>query len=197
MKLFALPARARAPAPPPAAEPAQAPVPAHPAAEAEGSTYTDWTARIHVNKYAVGCSFSVLIFIGPVPEDPTQWRTSESYVGAEHVFVNSQAEECENCRNTAEAELEGFVHLNKAIAARSGLNSFDRAVVEPYLKENLAWRILKVDGSTTDNSEVSSLQVIVVATPLSFEEGEVFPHAGTGRHCHEITEGQPGGYHTH
>ncbi|KAG8930241.1 hypothetical protein FRC01_003109 [Tulasnella sp. 417] len=192
MRLFALPARPAA-----AAAAAQAPVPEPPAASAEGATYTDWTARIHVNKYAVGSSFSVLIFLGPVPEDPAQWRTSESYVGAHHVFMNSAAEECENCRNTAEAQIEGFVHLNKAIAARSGLNSFDPEVVEPYLKENLSWKILKVDCSSADVSEVSSLQVIVIATPLAFEDGEVFPHAGTGRHCHEITEGQPGGYHTH
>ncbi|KAG8942201.1 hypothetical protein FRC00_011944 [Tulasnella sp. 408] len=186
MSLFALPARARA---------AQAPVPAP--ASAYESTYTDWTARVHVNKYAAGCSFSVLIFLGPVPDDPSQWRTSESYVGAHHIFLNAQPEECENCRKTADAQVEGFVHLNKAIAARSGLNSYDPEVVEPYLKENLAWRILKVDRTTSQASEVPSLQVIVIATPMGFDEGEVFPHAGTGRHCHEITEGQPGGYHPH
>ncbi|KAG8960489.1 hypothetical protein FRC00_000213 [Tulasnella sp. 408] len=188
MRLFALPSRARA---------GQAPVPEPASASANESTYTDWTARVHVSRDAAGCSFAVLIFLGPVPEDPAQWCTSESYVGAHYVFTNSQAEQCANCRDTADALVEGFVHLNKAIAARSGLNSFDPDVVEPYLKENLAWRVLKVDRTSCQLSEVPSLQVIVIATPMGFDEGEVFPHAGTGRHCHEITEGQPGGYHPH
>ncbi|KAG9042400.1 hypothetical protein FS837_010910 [Tulasnella sp. UAMH 9824] len=172
---------------PAAAMRAQAPVPAPPTDSAE-ATFTDWTARIHVNKYAAGCSFSVLIFLGPVPEDLAQWCTSESYVGAQHVFTNSQAEQCENCRNTAEAQIEGFVHLNNAIAARSGLDSFDPEVVEPYLKENLAWRILKVGTVPAANFQKSRR----CKSSSSLHPWDSMKHAGTGRHCHEITEGQPG-----
>ncbi|KAG9009286.1 hypothetical protein FRB90_008451 [Tulasnella sp. 427] len=163
MRLFAMPAAAQAPL----AEPSPT----------TGSTYTDWAARIHVNKYITGSSFSVLIFLGPVPEDPAQWRTCESYVGAQHVFVNGSAEECENCRGSADSDVEGFVQLNRAIAARSGLDSFDPDVVEPYLKEHLAWRILKVDRSSYDVADAASLQVIVIATPLGFENGATSPHA--------------------
>jgi len=104
----------------------------------------DWTVRIHFKKYELGGSFAVLIFLGQPPEDPSQWRTAPTYVGSHHAFVNSAASQCDNCREQADLVVEGFVHLNSAIAERSGLSSFDPTVVAPYLKENLHWRIQAV-----------------------------------------------------
>ncbi len=104
----------------------------------------DWTARIHVKKYAVGSSFSVLLFLGEVPENPADWRTSPHYAGAHHAFVNSAPQQCANCRRQQELVIEGFVHLNEAIAAHSGLGTFEPDAVQPYLQENLHWRVLKV-----------------------------------------------------
>lgn len=111
----------------------------------EGSSVLyDWTVRIHFKKYELGGSFAVLIFLGQVPNDPSQWRTAPTFVGSHHAFVNSAASQCDNCREQADLVIEGFVHLNSAIAERSGLSSFDPSVVIPYLKENLHWRIQAV-----------------------------------------------------
>jgi tyrosinase len=108
----------------------------------EGSkVLNDWTVRIHFKKYELGGSFAVLIFLGEVPADPSEWRTAPTFVGSHHAFVNSAASQCNNCREQADIVVEGFVHLNSAIAARSGLSSFDPSVVAPYLKENLHWRV--------------------------------------------------------
>ena len=106
--------------------------------------YWDWTARIHVKKYEVGGSFSVLLFLGTVPANPAEWRTSPHYVGAHHAFVNSTPQRCANCRRQGDLVIEGFVHLNEAIARLSHLNSFDPSAVKPYLQQNLHWRVLKV-----------------------------------------------------
>lgn len=108
------------------------------------SSYLEWSARIHAKKFELNGSYSVLIFIGSVPDDPQQWRTAPSYVGAHHVFANSQVEDCANCRENRDESVEGFVELNDAIAAKSGLHSFDLSVVEPYLKNQLHWRVQKV-----------------------------------------------------
>ena len=113
--------------------------PAH-GQEAHKALY-DWTVRIHFKKYELGGSFAVLIFLGQVPDDPSQWRTAPTFVGSHHAFVNSAASQCNNCRDQADIVIEGFVHLNSALAARSGLSSFDPSVVSPYLKENLHWRV--------------------------------------------------------
>ncbi|KAK0223503.1 photo-regulated tyrosinase [Armillaria fumosa] len=157
------------------------------------NSFYDWTARIRVKKYALGGSFSVLIFLGEVPENPRSWRSSPSFVGAHHAFVNSAAGQCENCRNQADLVIEGFVHLNTAIAQRSGLGSFEPAVVEPYLKRELSWRIQKVDRTAVDLSEVPSLEVVVSATLLTLEPGATFPTPGECHYHHRITAGRPGG----
>ncbi|SJL09926.1 related to Tyrosinase [Armillaria ostoyae] len=160
------------------------------------NSVVDWTARIQVKQYALGGSFSVLIFLGEVPENPRSWRSSPSFVGAHHAFVNSAADQCENCRNQADLVIEGFVHLNTAIAQRSGLGSFEPAVVEPYLKRELSWRVQKVDRTAVDLSDVPSLEVVVSATPLTLEPGATFPTSGECHYHHRITAGRPGGSHT-
>jgi len=101
----------------------------------------DYTVRIQFKKYELGGSFSVLIFLGDVPGDPLQWRTSDAFVGGHSAFVNSAPSQCGNCRNQVDAYSEGFVHLNSAIARWSGLSSYEPEVVRPYLKEKLHWRI--------------------------------------------------------
>jgi tyrosinase len=104
----------------------------------------DWTVRVEVKKYELGTSFSVLIFLGQVPENPREWRISPNYVGGHHAFVNSGASSCANCSNQQDLVVEGFVHLNHAIVQHSGLGSLEPAVVEPYLTHNLHWKVQKV-----------------------------------------------------
>jgi tyrosinase len=101
----------------------------------------DWTVRIHVKKYELRQSFTVLIFLGSVPDDPSQWRKASSYVGSHAAFANGSAEQCANCRAQADVVTEGFVHLNRALGRHSGLSSYEPQVVSPYLRENLHWRV--------------------------------------------------------
>jgi tyrosinase len=125
---------------PTASQPAAVPhvpisIPSHP--------LYDWTCRIEFKKYEIGSSCSVLIFLGDVPNDPSQWRRSPNYVGAHYAFVNGNAGDCENCRSQGDIAIEGFVHLNHAIIVRAGPD-LKPGVVEPYLKQHLKWRVQKV-----------------------------------------------------
>ncbi|KAJ4488015.1 tyrosinase [Lentinula aciculospora] len=159
----------------------------------EQKEFWEWTARVQVKKNEVGGSFKVLFFLGTVPDDPKEWATDSHFVGAFHGFVNSSAERCANCRRQRDVVLEGFVHLNDGIARLSGLNSFNPDVVEPYLKENLHWRVQKVSGQVVNFDDVSSLEVVVVATRLTLPPGEHFPVPAETHHHHHITHGRPGG----
>ncbi|KIM38482.1 hypothetical protein M413DRAFT_75996 [Hebeloma cylindrosporum] len=150
----------------------------------------DWTARIEFRKYELGVSFSVLLFLGEVPEDPEQWLVCSNFVGAHHAFVNTAAGQCANCRNQGTLVEEGFVHLNHAIAEHSGLGSLDPEVVEPYLTEQLQWRVQKVDGSV---AELESLEVCVIGTPLTYPPGAQFPVPGERRWYNGITHDRRGG----
>ena len=113
-------------------------------AQEASNVINDWSTRILVKKYEISGSFSVLIFLGEVPDDPEQWCTSPSFVGAHYAFVNSAAGQCDNCRSQADLVVEGFVHLTLAIEKYSGLPSYEPSVVRSYLKDNLSWRIQAV-----------------------------------------------------
>jgi tyrosinase len=152
----------------------------------------DYTARVHFKKYELGGSFSVLIFLGDVPNDPSQWRKCNAFVGAHHAFVNSAASQCGNCKNQADIYSEGFVHLNSAIAKRSGLSSYEAEQVLPYLKDKLHWRI-QAAGKAVEVGKLPSLEVTVSQTPLTQEPGAPFPTAGQPIYHHHITYGRPGG----
>jgi tyrosinase len=153
----------------------------------------DWTARIHFKKYELGQSFAVLLFLGEVPADASQWRSSPSFVGAHVAFVNSAADHCANCREQADLVAEGFVHLNTAIAKSSGLSSFEPRVVTPYLRDNLHWRVQATDRTAVPLDRLPSLEVTVAAISLTQEPGAIFPIAGDPQYHHHITHGRAGG----
>ncbi|KIO32775.1 hypothetical protein M407DRAFT_241253 [Tulasnella calospora MUT 4182] len=154
--------------------------------------FIDWTVRIRINKYELDGSFSVLVFLGDIPDDPAEWRSSPNYVGAHRAFVSGGYGDH---RGDPDAITEGFVHLNSTIAAKSGLSSFDPKEVVPYLKRELGWRIQKANRSPVDAGDVPSLQIVVIATPMRMNEGEPFPEpCGDPKHHHEITSGRAGGY---
>ncbi|VDC02339.1 unnamed protein product [Peniophora sp. CBMAI 1063] len=161
------------------------------------SAVYSWVARVRVKKYEVGASFSVLFFLGKsaeIPEDPSAWRSSPIFVGGHHVFVNTVAGHCANCRNQRELVVEGYVHLDRAIARDgSSLGSFEPRVIVPYLKDNLQWRVQKNHGPAVALDQLPSLEITVAATPLTLEAGAQFPTPGETHFYPEITAGRPGG----
>lgn len=180
------------------AEAAQQPVAsrgAHPTiqhAEPHGPGYPrDWTARVEFKKFEIGHSFSVLLFLGSIPEKPEDYLTSTNFIGAHHAFVNSSPSHCENCQNQAELVEEGFVHLSRGILHFGQLDSLDAEVVEPYLAKELHWRAVKADAVTP--VEIPSLEVSVYSTPLTYPRGSAFPIAGHTHRHNGITHGRRGG----
>ena len=91
------------------------PRPAHPIVDKQSSApdrgFWDWTDGVEFKQHELGTSFSVLIFLGQVPENPREWRVSPNFVGAHHAFVNSAGAN----RNQQDFVVEGFVHLNQGI----------------------------------------------------------------------------------
>ncbi|KAI0667737.1 tyrosinase [Trametes maxima] len=153
-----------------------------------------WTARIRIKKHEVGGAFAVLLFLGPVPDDPKGWHTAPSYVGAHHAFVNSATAQCANCRGRADAATEGFVHLDEAIAKRVGLSSHEPEAVKGYLRQALSWRVRKADGTAVPLEGLGSLEVLVFAQPLSLpKQGEISLATGPPQLFDDITEERPGG----
>jgi tyrosinase len=110
-------------------------------------------------------------------------------------LVNSLADQCDHCHDQANHKVEGFVHLNNAIAKLSNCPSFEPDVVIPYLRENLHWRVVAHDGTAVDLGRIPSLEVSVVAVPLTQTPRAIFPIAGDVQYHHDITYGRQGGAH--
>lgn len=152
----------------------------------------DWTARVKVKKFEIGTSFSILFFLGSVPENPKEYLVSPNLVGAHHEFVNSSSERCANCKVQEDVVDEGFVHLDGGILDLGNLFTLDPDKVEPYLKKELHWRAVGLDSSPV---EIPSLEVTIFATPLSYPHGSLFPIGGKARRHNTITHGRTGGSH--
>ncbi|KAI0330497.1 tyrosinase [Cubamyces sp. BRFM 1775] len=154
----------------------------------------EWTVRIRVKKYTLGRSFSVLIFLGSVPEHPDEWITSPTYVGAHHAFVNSVPQRCANCVRRTSVTIEGFVHLNEAISRHTSAHFFEPEVMKWYLQRELSWRVRRMDGSLVDPDSLESLEVAVFAQPLTSPEyGSSFFASGAPEYYPEITDDHIGG----
>ena len=161
----------------------------------------EWTARIRCDEHELGGSFSVLIFLGEVPDDPKQWATSASCVGIHDVYT-SRTSARDHSASQADAEVEGFVPLNEGLLEHSGANELTPDVVLPFLKNHLCWRVQ--DVSSVYHCDVSflklcsvkmkgtaaqmlSLEIVVLATPISQVPGETFPVVGEPHFYHDVT----------
>ena len=116
------------------------------ARQEQEAQYNDWTARIEFKKYELLTSFTMIFFVGEVPDDPQSWLVSPNLVGTYHAFVNSAARRCANCRDQTDLVVEGFVHLNRGIERLSKLPNFESGRVAQYLQDpsNLKWRVQRV-----------------------------------------------------
>jgi len=148
------------------------------------NTRLEWSARVRCNQYDLDSSFSVLIFLVTVPDDPEEWFTSPHYVGSFSAFVDPTS------GNRSQSNIQGFVNLDSGIAKHSGQESLEPNAVVPFLTDNLHWRVQKVDDTVV---ELPSLEVIVLATPVSLPPGARFPVYGEAQPYPGITYGRPGG----
>jgi len=145
----------------------------------------EWSARVRFSE-ELGHSFDVLIFLGPVDEDPVKWRTSASFVGKVSCFTRSGRP-----RRRDGPKIEGHVPLTDALAGRAGLPTLcDPAVVTPYLRRELSWRVYA--GSDVPLTELPSLEVTVQSVRVT-QTGEVFPVVGDPVLHRDVTRGRQGG----
>jgi hypothetical protein len=103
----------------------------------------DWFIRIRVKKFQLKQSFSILIFLGPVPDKVEQWRSSPNLVGNHSEFVNSNPESCPSCLENANAITEGFIDLDSSLE-RLGYGRKTEEQIEKFIHDQISWRIQKV-----------------------------------------------------
>ena len=103
----------------------------------------DWFIRVRVKKFQLGQSFTILFFLGSVPDDVAQWRTSPHLIGSHSEFVNSDPEHCANCKENINIITEGFIDLDDSLE-RLGHGNDTEEAIEKYIQDEIHWRIQKV-----------------------------------------------------
>ncbi|KAH9484704.1 Tyrosinase [Psilocybe cubensis] len=163
--------------------------------EASSTTELEWSVRVECEKYEVGGSFSLYVFMSKeVPSNHTEWLFHPSFAGTFDVFANPNPEKCANCTAHADQTIKGFIHINKKYLERSKKKTLDPEVVIPYLKEHISWGVIKANGEVADIKKFTTLNVTVICTPLTFSDGAKYPTEGRPKVYPEITRGRVGGH---
>jgi tyrosinase len=115
------------------------------------NTYTEWLVNIISEKHALDGDYSVMVFLGPPPEDdpPRLWHLSPLYVGAFYPFGQKSGTGCANCRVAQRDHMKvtGQIPLTLALMERylvGVIPDLSHAEVVKYLSVNLHWRVRKV-----------------------------------------------------
>ncbi|KAF7324006.1 Photo-regulated tyrosinase [Mycena kentingensis (nom. inval.)] len=160
------------------------------------AAWTDWTAHVRVEKFALNGSFTVFFFLGngtdpvsaSVPADPREWHTAPSFAGTYFVFANGARQRCGNCVAQADAHqlVEGFVHLNTNKQELAGMSV---AQGKRFLREHLTWRVAHPTRHPVRSGDIPSLSVTVGATPMWAGPADTVPARGQVQWFPEVTEG--------
>ncbi|KAL0630990.1 hypothetical protein Q9L58_010157 [Maublancomyces gigas] len=165
--------------------------------------YHEYFANLRVEKYALGGSFNVHVFLGDFSEDPYQRVNDDNLVGTFSVFANDpETTGCEKCKTDAANKLvvTASIPLTGALLDRipndaiPELQTLEPEVVTPYLTRHLHWRINRVDSSAVSREDVQSLKVgvasVVVDVPTDRRE---LPNYRSWRPLYDVTRGRPRG----
>jgi tyrosinase len=145
----------------------------------------EWFVNIAVNKFDLGSSFIVLIFLGDVPADSSTWKIAS--VGT--LFVSTPPYYKKGARLTTHGE----VALKEALKA-ANLSDHTEAGVIDYLTKNLQWKVQKTEGTVVHTSACSSLKISVHVEDVTYPTSEYgLPSYGNPVKHPEITKGKAGG----
>lgn len=115
--------------------------------------YLEWLINVKAEKHALGGSYSVAFFLGPVQEDAIAlWPLSPHYVGSFFPFGQDADTQCGKCKEDQADHLQitGQIPLTLALMERYLAQMLPDITVEtvvPYLRENLHWRVETVSSS--------------------------------------------------
>lgn len=105
------------------------------------SVLKEWSAQLSFKEFEIYGSFSIFIFLGPVPADPAQWRSDPTCAGVYYVYGGGSVE---TPSDHEERRKHGYVQLNRAIAKHANFESFEPDLVVPFLKTKINWGVVQV-----------------------------------------------------
>lgn len=156
-------------------------------------TYQEWITNIRVLKTAVESTFFIHIFLGDFTSDPKCWSSDPNLVGT-HTVANHLVANPSQIYNTL---VTGTIPLSSKLqldADKGNFNMENTTQVSAYLKDNLHWRITKMDDSPVPLSGVAQLKISVVSSVvMQAQNASDFPVWGEFTVHGDITNNKTGG----
>ncbi|KAK7533041.1 uncharacterized protein J3D65DRAFT_558533 [Phyllosticta citribraziliensis] len=115
----------------------------------KNQTRTEYSVNYKIDKFALGGSGSIYVFLGPYNNNPDEWRSDESLLGASGLFVGT-AMAPGRSGNTA---LYGSIPITNTLEKRvsnGDVPCMDANEMIPFLQQNMAWAVTAVSYSTTN-----------------------------------------------
>ncbi|SMQ51746.1 unnamed protein product [Zymoseptoria tritici ST99CH_3D7] len=159
-----------------------------------------YAANIVSQKHALNGSYAVYVFMGDFTDDPCQWALSPNLAGTHAVAANLELKKAPGVSKMVETNpirVGAALPLTDMLLmkVRAGeLKSMEMGDVEPYLRENLHWRVSTFDNVEVDLNDVADLSITVVSaevTPPTCESE--FPSRGNFTLLTHITKDRVGG----
>jgi len=144
-----------------------------------GTNTTEWIANIRVKRFALNVPFFIYIFLGIFNEDPASWSFDPNLVGSQFITVKGLSAIMDSPCNKCDPDqmVSGTIPLTHALLQHisvGNLKSLAPKDVNPYLAQNLSYRITLSDDTPISNSDVASLKISIacanVQTPASSTE---------------------------
>ena len=132
---------------------------------------TEWIANIRVKKYALNAPFFIYIFIGTFDQNPSAWSLDANLAGSQFISVKSLSaimnSPCSNC--DPDQMVSGTVPLTHTLLrhiSEGELKSMEPDDVNPYLAQNLKYRITLSDNTVIGNGDVPSLKISIACVDV-------------------------------
>ncbi|CAK4011381.1 tyrosinase precursor like [Lecanosticta acicola] len=167
-------------------------LPENPLRACNGSSY-EYYCNIETPRYALNGSYGVFLFSGqPASENPADWIMDQNLIGPLLVLA-------QDGMTNHNIITSGSIPLTRTLQSIVGTNSgllagLTEALVVPYLRENLQWRIAGPGGECVEPSSLPGFVVSVVAsTAAPSDDKSKLPVLSEFVSLLDVTQGLGGG----
>ncbi|KKA30812.1 hypothetical protein TD95_003673 [Thielaviopsis punctulata] len=140
-----------------------------------GDKYSEWFVNVNVPNRALESTFAIHFFIGPPPEDTSQWGSACNLVGSVSVFAMIGMGNPNN-------QIVGTVPLTAALMkmiSTGWILSLNEHNVIPFLERNLYVRVAKDSTEAVDTNQVPGLTIKIAKAEVKLSHtGEELPSWG-------------------
>jgi tyrosinase len=135
--------------------------------------YLEWLVDIKAEKHANNGDFVVHVFLcDPQDDNPALYIFNHNHVAAFSTLGQGSGTGCEKCKvdQAERIEVTGQIPLTLALVERyqAGLvDGLTPEVVEPYLAQNLHWRVVTRDAQPIPRDQINGLLIGVVTCEVT------------------------------